>query len=144
MKTTNRQQKYLETIDELTVRHGHAHTKDIAEKLDVEMASVTEAVKNLATRGYLNYKSRKYAVLTEKGQKIADELSEKHAVLADFFKDILDCPEKRADEFACSIEHIVDDKFCNRILRLAAFLKSHECIEGESILETFIKSNINE
>ena len=38
---------YLEAIAELIVVEGHAHTKDIARKLDVKMPSVTGAIRQL-------------------------------------------------------------------------------------------------
>jgi len=117
------QQNYLETIHELCQRHGHAHSKAIAAKLKVTMASVTEAVQGLATLGLVNYRLRKAITLTVKGKRMAIELETRHRVLAEFFNRILGCTKKRADELACRVEHVVDKKFITRLEKVSSLLK---------------------
>ena len=45
---------YLEAIAELCSKEGHAHSKEIAEKLSVKMPSVTEALRQLVEMGYIS------------------------------------------------------------------------------------------
>ena len=46
---------YLEAIAELSAVDGHAHTKEIADKLKVKMPSVTGALRQLAEMKYIVY-----------------------------------------------------------------------------------------
>lgn len=131
------QQAYIETIHALCRNHGHAHTKSIAAKLKIRMASVTEAMRGLATRGLVNYEVRKSITLTAEGEKIAIELEKRHATLADFFHNILGCSHDRSETIACQVEHIIDEKFCHRLAEFAHFLKQHELEDGHNLIGDF-------
>jgi DtxR family Mn-dependent transcriptional regulator len=120
---TVNQQTYLETIHDLCKEHKHAHTKAIAEKLNIKMASVTEAIRNLSEKGLVNYEVRKTITLTRKGKSLAEELEKRHNILADFFHNILGCAPKRSEEIACRVEHVIDEAFRKRLTEFAYFLK---------------------
>ena len=111
------QQNYIETIHELCLTHKHAHTKAIAEKLNVQMASVTEAMLNLSTQGLVNYHARQPVTLTEKGINVAEKLYAKHKILADFFT-LIGCDSTQAEKTACRGEHIIDDDVMKLIEKL--------------------------
>lgn len=117
------QQRYLETIYELTQKHGHAHVKDIAEKIGIRMASVTEAVRNLSDLGFVNHKARRAVTLTAKGEEIGAELEARHRILADFIHSVMGSSSERAEHLACEIEHVVDLPFMNRLSLFIAFLR---------------------
>jgi len=132
------QQNYLEVIYDLCRDHGHAHTKAIADQLGIKMASVTEALRGLAARGLINYESRKEITMTADGQAIAGGLERCHLILADFFHNILGCSEDRADEAACRIEHVIDDRLKNRLAEFAQFIRDEaESGSGENLIEKF-------
>jgi DtxR family Mn-dependent transcriptional regulator len=132
-----KQQRYVETIFELSKIHGHAHSKDIAETLGIKMASVTDAIKKLAEMGLVNYQARKSITLTDRGLEIALALDEKHLVLADFFNNILGCSPKRSESFACSVEHVIDEEFSDRLADFALFLKKES--SGKNLISEFHK-----
>lgn len=111
------QQNYIETIYELCLEHDHAHTKAIAEKLNVKMASVTEAMLNLADQGLVNYHARQPVTLTEEGMKFANKLHKRHKILADFFSAI-GCDSALAEKTACRVEHSIDDEVSDLIEKL--------------------------
>ena len=73
---------YLEAIGSLERENRVARVKDIAERLDVQMPSVTGALKVLRGKGLVNYERNSYITLTEEGLKIADSISLKHKRLA--------------------------------------------------------------
>lgn len=123
---TIQQQNYLETVYDLSLEAGHTHVKDIAAKLSKSMPSVTEAMRKLAKKGYVNYDIRRNITLTELGIKIGKELAERHNILADFYSKILGCPYARAQKIACKVEHVVDKKFCSRLAGFAKFILSCE------------------
>ena len=58
---------YLEAIAELIAVGGHAHTKEIAQKLNVKMPSVTGALRQLEQMGYIIYNTHYPVQLTEEG-----------------------------------------------------------------------------
>jgi len=119
---TLNQQIYIETVYGLCSSHEHAHIKAIAEKLGVKMASATEAVQNLAEKGIFNYQARKNITLTAKGLEIAERLDKRHQILAGFFRNILGCTAARAEKFACSVEHVIDEEFLSRLAEFTVFM----------------------
>jgi len=106
---SNNLENYIEVVYDLCLEHNHAHTKSIAEKMNVKMSSVAEAISNLSSAGLVNYRIRKPVTLTEKGKKFAEHLQEKHRILEQFFAAI-GCNPELAEKTACKVEHIIDDK----------------------------------
>ncbi|QSH40454.1 metal-dependent transcriptional regulator [Lentisphaerota bacterium ZTH] len=136
-KLSLKQQIYLETIYELSENHGHAHVKNIAERLNNRMPSVTEAMRKLSAIGLINYDVRKNVSLTEKGQRVASELDKRHSVLAEFYFKVLGCSRKKADDVACRVEHVVDSEFCDRLAEFASFIRN-KAEQGEhNIIKEF-------
>jgi len=111
---SNNLENYIEVVYELCLDHKHAHTKSIAERLNVKMSSVTEAISNLSSVGLVNYSTRKPVTLTEKGILIAKNLQKKHEILEEFFFKI-GCDLELSKKTACRVEHIIDDKVTNLI-----------------------------
>ncbi len=101
------QQNYIETIHHLCETHGHAHTKAIADALNIRMASATEVVQTLSLAGCVNYSKRQAITLTDSGIELALELKNKHEILAQFFIKI-GCTLDVAEETACKVEHHID------------------------------------
>ncbi|MDD3117995.1 MAG: metal-dependent transcriptional regulator [Victivallales bacterium] len=130
------QQNYIETIYELCLDHGHAHTKAIADSMGIRMASVTEAIRGLAAKGLVNYKARKNITLTAAGEEIARNLFKRHTVIADFLCNVLGCSRERAEAAACRIEHVIDEKLQSRWADFAQFIKD-ESEQGEDLIHKF-------
>ena len=107
---------YLEAIAELSAAEGHAHTKEIAEKLKVKMPSVTGALRQLAQMGYITYNTHYPVTLTEKGKLIAEQVAARHKLLKKFFTDILGMFPEAATEAACHLEHLIDEDTANRFV----------------------------
>ncbi|HBC86224.1 MAG TPA: metal-dependent transcriptional regulator [Lentisphaeria bacterium] len=123
IELTLNQQNYIETIYSLCLAHEHAHVKAIAEKLNIKMASVTEAMQGLTSLGLVNYTVRQTITLTPEGEVIALELHRRHAVLAEFYREILGCNPDKADEIACRVEHDIDPELRERLSEFMRFLK---------------------
>ena len=100
---------YLETIAHLIKIEGHAHTKKIAESLNVKMPSVTAALRQLANLGYIQYNTHFPVELTAEGRRVADKVIRRHEILSRFFAGILGLHSQQATETACRMEHVVDD-----------------------------------
>ena len=107
---------YLEAIAELIAVEGHAHTKEIAEKLNVKMPSVTGALRQLEKMNYIVYNTHYPVSLTSEGKAVADEVIRRHQVLMRFFAGILGLSLEKASETACRLEHVVDKDAVRRFV----------------------------
>ena len=122
-RLTESLEDYLEAIAELTAIEGHAHTKEIARKLDVKMPSVTAAIRQLKELNYIIYNRNCPVVLTPEGQAIADDVIHRHEILKEFFSELLGLSNVKASDTACRLEHVVD---ADTIRRFLVFLEAIE------------------
>lgn len=117
---------YLEAIAEIIETKGHAHTKDIAERLQVKMPSVTNALQALSVRGLINYQSHSPVVLTSRGAEMAAVIRHRHSALKSFFSGLLKLEETEADETACRIEHVISETVLSRMVVLIEAISGRE------------------
>jgi len=110
---------YLKAIYELTSKDGRASTTQLAEYLDVTPASVTGMIKKLAVTdpALLEYKKHRGVVLTKAGNKIALEIIRHHRLLELFLHQVLGYPWDEVDEEADRLEHVISEKFEERIAK---------------------------
>ena len=79
-----RLEDYLELISDLINEQGEARVVDIAARMGVRAATVTQAVKGLAEEGWVEYSPYRPVTLTEKGQESAKSSRERHEILVRF------------------------------------------------------------
>ena len=115
---------YLEAILLLEQEHRVARVKDIAHQLNVQMPSVTGALKSLKKKELIHYEKNSFIRLTEKGLTIAQSIYRRHEILLTFLEKILLLPHDKAEEAACKIEHTLDSATAHRIERLSGFLQA--------------------
>lgn len=126
----------MEAIAEIIEQNGHAHTKDIADKLNVKMPSVTSALQALSMRGLINYQSHTPVVLTSSGTEAAAVIRNRHKALKNFFAQVLKLDEREANATACEIEHVANEKVLSRIVLLAeAIAQRPDCAELREYLD---------
>ena len=101
---------YLETILVLMKRKGQVRSIDIARELNFSKPSVSRAVGILKDDDFISVDADGFIELTEKGQKKAQYVYEKHKVLTKFFMDVIKIDPETAEEDACRIEHIISDE----------------------------------
>ena len=124
-------EEYLETIYDLENRDGLAKTTAISKCLNIAPASVTEALQNLAKKGYIQYEPYQGATLTSEGKKIASSIKRKHRLLEVFLTSVLHLEEKRVHDEACRMEHTISDYTENALCQM---LKSPDsCPHGSPI-----------
>lgn len=111
---------YLETILYLSSDQQVARARDIGAQLHVNRSSVTTALHALAKRGLINYSPYDYVTLTESGQKAAEDVAHRHAVLREFFHRVLRIEDGEANAAACQMEHALAPVVLER---LASFLE---------------------
>lgn len=115
---------YLEIIFEYSQKDEGFKSVDIANKLNISRASVSEALKKLAEQGYLIYEKYKPVSLTEKGIKIAENVYEKHCTLCKFFEKFLNLSNEEAQINACRIEHVITDTAFDKIKKITDNLQN--------------------
>ncbi len=109
---------YLETIYEHLESAHKIKAVDIAKKLNVSRASVTEALQKLAHKEYIIYEKKHPIELTEKGIEIAKNVIHKHRILCDFFVKILKIEKEEAEINACRIEHVITQTAFEKIAEM--------------------------
>jgi Mn-dependent DtxR family transcriptional regulator len=77
---------YLERILELINMKGYARVVDIAQRLQISKASVTNMVQRLDAEGLLKYEKFRGLVLTTAGEALARNITHRHQLLTDFLK----------------------------------------------------------
>ena len=106
MKIQQSAENYLETIYMLQKSKGTWRSIDIANELGFSKPSVSVAMKNLRTNGFIEVSGDGNICLLEPGRKIAQELFERHTMLTSCLAAI-GVPEEIAAEDACRIEHVI-------------------------------------
>lgn len=77
---------YLEQILNLINEKGYARVIDIATKLSISQASVSNMVQRLDGEGLLKYERYRGMSLTPAGEKIAQAIIQRHETLAAFLR----------------------------------------------------------
>ena len=122
-----RLEDYLETIYFLIKEKGFARVTDIANYRNVKKSTITEALKQLSLKGYINYKPYSTVTLTQKGEEYAKKIIKKHQVLKDFYKKVL-FEENKEDEF-CNLEHFLSEETLKRIEALTKFFEEKNLLK---------------
>ncbi len=117
-------ENYLEVILELERTQKVARAKEIAERLQIQPGSVTGALKNLAEKGYINYEPYSYITLTAKGCQWAEEITYRHQALRNFFLNVLQIDPVTAEDTACRMEHAIDKKTIDQLVRFIDYVFS--------------------
>jgi len=117
------EEEYLEVIYELISEKGQARVSDIAERLRISPASVTEMVQKLKKNGLVTQVRYSPIKLTEKGTKIAEIVRRRHDILKAFLQ-LLGINEEVAERDACEIEHNVNQETVKRLTSLIEFIQN--------------------
>ena len=121
---SDRVEDYLEVISELVDMKGYAATLDISRYMNVSAPSVTKMIKKLDAEGFLEYEKYYGINLTEKGQRIAEMIKQKHGILLEFFE-ILGIGKEIANQDAEGIEHHLNPKTIRQIRKFVTFFKAN-------------------
>ncbi|MBU0946521.1 MAG: metal-dependent transcriptional regulator [Proteobacteria bacterium] len=117
------QEDYIEAIYHIIVKKQVARSKDIATRLKVSRASVTEALRALAKKDLINYAPYEPITLTNSGKKIAEDVIFRHDALKRFFTEVLGINNKTAEEGACKVEHAAPPEVIARMISFIDFLQ---------------------
>lgn len=122
-RSSTRMEDYLEIISELVELKGYATTLDISRYMNVSAPSVTKMLQRLDEGGFLEYEKYHGINLTEKGEKVAEGIRQKHGILLEFFE-ILGIGYDMANQDTEGIEHHLNPKTIKQLRKFIIFLKS--------------------
>ncbi|MFT5729267.1 MAG: DtxR family Mn-dependent transcriptional regulator [Desulforhopalus sp.] len=114
---------YIEAIYHIIAEKLVARSKEIAARLNVSRASVTEALRALSKKELINYAPYEAITLTEKGKEVAEDVIFRHEALKRFFIEVLAIEQSVAEEGACKIEHTAPPEIIQRMINFTEFMK---------------------
>jgi DtxR family Mn-dependent transcriptional regulator len=109
-------EEYLEAIYRLDREGPGVTTSGLAADLGVAPASVSGMLKKLAADGYLEYRARGEAKLTERGLGVAVRVMRRHRLAEVFLTSILGMPWDEVHEEACRLEHAISARVEERLV----------------------------
>ena len=96
-------------------KHSSVSTNAIAEQMATKPSSVTDMIKKLSEKGYVNHKKYQGVTLTEQGRTVALSIVRKHRLWEVFLVDKLGFSWDEVHEVAEQLEHIKSEKLVDRL-----------------------------
>ena len=109
-------QDYLEEILNLSNQVGTVRVTDLAERLNLTKASVSQALCQLREQGLIVQERYGPVKLTEKGRRLGGIVRRRHRVLSSFLTVVLKLDHKTAEKDACQMEHAVSSETIERLV----------------------------
>ena len=114
MRIKESAENYLETILVLKHKNNFVRSIDVANHLGFSKPSVSVAMKSFRAEGYITVDGDGSIELTPKGLAIAEEMYERHEVIARALMK-LGVDEETAFEDSCRIEHHISKQSFEKI-----------------------------
>lgn len=116
MTTSFTEENYLKTIFHLdTNKNETVSTNALSEALKTKAASVTDMLKKLADKAFINYEKYQGVTLTDKGKQKALDVIRKHRLWEVFLVDKLDFKWDEVHDLAEELEHIHSEILIDRL-----------------------------
>jgi DtxR family Mn-dependent transcriptional regulator len=108
---------YLKTIYDLTSSNDRASTNQIAERMNVTPASVTNMIQKLSATEppLLDYRKHRGVKLTDVGEEVALEIIRHHRLLEMFLHQTLGYSWDEVHDEADRLEHVISEELEERI-----------------------------
>jgi len=114
---------HLERIAGLIEDKGYARVTDVAEALGVKPSTVSNMVRRLAARGFVNYEKYRGFSLTEEGRTVAARIKARHQILTELFS-LLELAPATVDQEVEDIEHHLRPQTLEIFRQLVAYWKA--------------------
>ena len=115
---------HLERIQELVDQKGYARVADIAASLGLSRSAVSNMVRRLAARGFVNYEKYRGFTLTAEGRAVAKHIKVRHRTLAELFQ-LLGLSPDTVEQEVEVIEHHLTPETLRVFSRLVRFWQTH-------------------
>ena len=120
----SRLEDYLEAIYNLNVEKGYVSAADLSERLAVKPPTVSNMVKNLADKGYLEHERYRGMRLTAAGERVARSVIKRHQIISELIT-MLGVDDQTAYIDTEGIEHHLHPSTLRRFERLAEYLREN-------------------
>jgi Mn-dependent DtxR family transcriptional regulator len=124
---------HLERMQELVDLKGYARVSDMAASLGLSRSAVSNMVRRLAKRGFVNYEKYRGFTLTAEGRAVAQHIKVRHQTLAELLH-LLGLSAETVEEEVEAIEHHLKPETLRVFSKLARFWR-----ENPRHLETFLR-----
>ena len=115
---------HLERIAELVEHKGYARVSDVAEKLGLTASTVSNMVRRLAKRGFVNYERYRGFTLTAEGHAVAARIKARHEILTELFE-LLGLEAETIRQEVEDIEHHLRPQTLEVMGKLVQYWKRH-------------------
>lgn len=109
------EEDYLKALYHLQKESDEVTTNSIAEFLEMKPSSVTDMLKKLSEKNYINYQKYKGSSLSKKGRVIALKIIRKHRLWETFLVDKLGFGWGQVHIIAEQLEHIKSEELTDRL-----------------------------
>ena len=124
---TASQIKYLKCIYTLIEQNGIIKAKDISKSLKIGRSSVSEALRCLSEKGFIEYERYGEIKMTLFGLKIADLQIKRHQIICNFLKYVLAIKEEETDKIADKFEYTIPEIAIDRFVKFLNFMQICSC-----------------
>lgn len=132
-KLTASLENYLCAIYEIENKNKAARVKDISNSLSIGASSVSEAMKLLEKKGYINYEPYGLITITKNGEKLVVEKLKRNEIISSFLKDVLLVDDELISKNANQIEYGLDEEVLEKFVRFLNFMQTCSCKEPKWI-----------
>jgi Mn-dependent DtxR family transcriptional regulator len=115
---------HLERIAELVDQKGYARVSDVAEKLELTPSTVSNMVRRLSARGFVDYEKYRGFSLTSKGRAVAARIKARHETLTALFG-LLGLEPETVEQEVEDIEHHLRPQTLDLLAKLVSYWKAH-------------------
>jgi DtxR family Mn-dependent transcriptional regulator len=136
---SERTQEYLEAIYKRQRTEKPVATSTLAEDLKVSPPAVTDMLRSLESKGLINYRASKGAVLTDLGREQAVAVIRRHRLWERFLTDVLGMKWDKVHEEACKLEHVTSPEIEEGLSQVLGNVDT--CPHGHSIPDKSGKIN---
>jgi DtxR family Mn-dependent transcriptional regulator len=117
------EEDYLKAVYHLQKENGSVSTNSIASYLDMKPSSVSDMLKKLAEKKYINYLKYKGSSLTNKGKLVALRIIRKHRLWETFLVEKLGFGWGQVHSIAEQLEHINSEELIDKLDEFLLFPK---------------------
>lgn len=115
---------YLEAVALLKKERGIVRVRDISKLLKVKTSSVTSALSTLSKSKLIIHERYGYVEITPKGEKLAQDIQDRHNILVKFLTKILSINPKIANEDACKIKHTLSTETFQKLTKFIELVET--------------------
>ncbi len=115
------EENYLKALFYLSRHKDEVNVRELSERLEIKMPTVTSMMKKLAAKDLVHYESYKPVRLTDAGKKTASQIIRKHRLTETFLVNKMGFGWEEVDEIAEQLEHVHSPKFFEKMDELLGY-----------------------